>query len=85
MSYKITIEKTETKEIKSGESWEVVEHDDDGKGVFGYTPKIMREKEISVRVYEQVTEHLDMRRVIGAINPQPQTSTSPLSGMIGQA
>jgi hypothetical protein len=85
MSYKITIEKTETREVKSGESWEVVEHDDNGKGVFGYTPKIMREKEISVRVYEQVIENLNLCRVIGAINPPPTQGNSPLSGMVGRA
>ena len=69
MSYKITIEKVETREVKGGESWEVIEHDENGKGVFGYTPAIMREKEATVRIFEQTVEHLDMLRVVGAINP----------------
>ena len=37
---------------------------------YGYTPEIVKKKEIELKIYEQLVENIDIRKVIDAVNDQ---------------
>lgn len=65
MKYKITIEKTSIKEIPAGRDWERGAGPDDD---YGYTPEIMKKKEVTEQIYIQESDELDLVEVIKAVN-----------------
>ena len=73
MAYKITINKVETIEKEESGGYQVVSEDAEGKPEYGFPPTRTVEKEIDVKVFEQIVDDIDMLAVIGAINPPPTT------------
>ncbi len=69
MSFKITITKTETKEVYAGKDWEEgVKKETDDSSSYGYTPEITKHKEITTEILSQVVDELDLPKVIRALN-----------------
>lgn len=64
--YEIRIRKTEIKEMPAGKEWEKgVTEGEDG---YGYTPEIMKKREVTTIILEQQLEELDLPAVIKAVN-----------------
>ena len=84
MSYEITITKTETKEVESGEDWTVIGEklavpddfplsadDLDGlkfRAIYGYTPKITKSETVTTEIYKQTVPEIELPEIIRAIN-----------------
>ncbi len=69
--YKVVITQMTIEERPAGKEWLIVgEADGNGSG-YGYTPEIIKKKEIESKIYEQIVETLDIKKVIDAINGPP--------------
>ncbi|KKN01493.1 hypothetical protein LCGC14_1127220 [marine sediment metagenome] len=66
--YKITITKTEVKEVTVGKEWEKQTDSTEVKTQYGYTPEITKKKELTTTILTQEIEELDLPGVIKAIN-----------------
>ena len=73
--FTVTITKTTIKDVPAGKEWQVIKGGKaEGNAEWGYTPEIMKKKEIELKVYEQTVEAIDIRKVITAVNENPLTN-----------
>ena len=75
--FTVTITKTTIEERPAGKDWAVVETDEKGCGTYGYTPEIVKKKEVKEKIYEQTVDEIDIKRVIDAVNCLPETLIDP--------
>lgn len=83
MSYEITITKTEVREVESGEEWTTLEKRplteaeaeltfstlrSQLKTVYGYTPKIIKSEAVTIEIYRQTMQAIDLPAIIRAVN-----------------
>lgn len=66
--YTITIERVETKLLYRSREWVKLEDKPDGEAVLGYAPLVKEYKEVNTELFKQTLKHLDLPRVIKAIN-----------------
>lgn len=66
--YEITIKKKSIELMPGGKEWRIVGKHEDGTDKYGYTPEIMKNREIEVTLLKQEIEELDLKTVIKAIN-----------------
>ena len=67
--FTVTITKTTIEEKPAGKEWQVVSGSKENKDhEWGYTPEIMKKKEVELKVYEQTVDEMDITRVISAVN-----------------
>lgn len=72
--FKIQIESSFIEERPAGKEWLVVaEKTGENRNVpeYGYTPEIVKKKEVVRTIYEQEVETLDIKKVIAAVNDNP--------------
>ncbi len=72
--YKVVITQMTIEERPAGKEWLVVkEAEGENRNVpeYGYTPEIIKKKEVESKIYEQIVETLDIKKVIDAINGPP--------------
>ena len=68
--FTVTITKTTIEERPAGVEWEIVGHknDDERSPILGYTPEIVKKREVEQKIYEQTVDEIDVKRVIDAVN-----------------
>ena len=66
--FTVTITKTTIEEKPAGKDWLVVETDEKGCGTYGYTPEIVKKREVELKIYEQTVDEIDIVNVIEAVN-----------------
>lgn len=63
--FTITIMSTSIQEKPGGKEWAVTGKDDP---TYAYTPEITKKREVELKIYEQIVETLDIKKVIDAVN-----------------
>lgn len=67
--FTVKITKTTIEERPAGKEWEVVKGcraDKDRE--YGYTPEIVKKREVELKVYEQTVDKINIKAVIEAVN-----------------
>lgn len=65
----VTITKKTIEERPAGKEWEVVKGSrTERTAEYGYTPEIMKKREVDLKIYEQTVEFIDINAVIMAVN-----------------
>lgn len=76
--FTVTITKTTIEERPAGKEWQVVKGcRAEGTAEYGYTPEIVKKKEVDLKIYEQTVNEIDVKRVIDAVNCPPETLIDP--------
>jgi hypothetical protein len=69
MSYKITIERTQTVKKTVGKQWKLCGTAENSQ--YDYTPEVETLREETEKIYEQTVDELNLIAVISAVNPMP--------------
>lgn len=65
--YTITITEHGIEEVPAGREWKEGAGDE-GENKYGYTPRIMKEKQVDREIYKQNSDTLHLKDVIKAVN-----------------
>ena len=64
--FTVTITKMTIEERTAGKEWKLVGNE--GVNKYGYTPEIVKKREVEQKIYEQTVDEIDITRVISAVN-----------------
>ncbi len=70
--FTVTIVRSFIRERPSGKEWKQIGKTEGNSDGFGYTPEIVRQTEIELKIYEQIVDFLDIKNVIDAVNNGPK-------------
>jgi hypothetical protein len=65
--YKVTITRDQVEEVVAGKDWTVVDEDAEGKDIRGYTPEIVKKKNVERTLMLAWVEDLDIQAVVRAV------------------
>ncbi len=80
--FTVTITQTTIKELPCGKEWERISSEADSK--YGYTPEIVKKKEIELKIYEQIMDFIDIKKVIDAVNDGPKPPLVVDESLVGE-